>query len=315
MSAPPQPWPDLAAVPLQPTLETLQLWAQVVGKVRMMLTPWENHSWHVTLYVTARGLGTGLVPGGGIAFSMEFDLLGDMLVIRTVAGGEARVPLASGSLASFYHATMASLRRLGIAVKIDPVPCEIADAVAFDADQEHRRYDGDAARLYWRALVEVHRVLQLFRTRFTGKCSPIHLFWGAFDLAVTRFSGRSAPRHPGGAPHMPNSVAREAYCRQVSSAGFWPGDASTGGPCFYSYAYPAPDGFPQAPLSPPAARFDTALGEFLLPYADVASAPDPDETLLAFLQSTYEAAADLGTWDRAALERPQGALGHPPAGS
>lgn len=309
------PWPDLAGLQLEPTLGTLHLWSQVVGKIRMMLTPWENHSWHVTLYVTARGLGTGLIPGGRIPFSMEFDLDAGVLILRATDGAEARVPLGPGSLARFHEAVMAALERIGISVVIDPVPCEIPDALAFQEDREERAYDPVAARVYWRALVQVHRVFQLFRTRFAGKCSPIHLFWGAFDLAVTRFSGRTAPAHPGGAPHMPDSVAREAYCQEVSSAGFWPGDGSTGGPCFYSYAYPPPAGFADAPLAPKTARFDPTLGEYLLSYADMIAAENPDAALLAFLQSTYEAAANLGGWDRAGLERPDGALGHPPQGS
>lgn len=307
-------WPDLSTIDLQPTLETLHLWSQVAGKIRMMLTPWENHSWHVTLYPTARGLGTGIIPGGQISFAIEFDLLADALVVRATDGREARVKLVGQSNAAFHDAVLGAVRSLGVEVCIDPVPCEIPGAIALDEDHAERRYDGDVARAYWRALIEIERVFQLFRTRFVGKCSPIHLFWGAFDLAVTRFSGRAAPRHPGGAPHMPNSVAREAYCQEVSSAGFWPGDPSTGGPSFYSYAYPAPAGFADAAVGPAAARFEPALGEYLLPYSAIVAAADPDAALLDFLQSSYDAAADLGKWDRASLERADGPLGHPPSG-
>jgi hypothetical protein len=204
---------------------------------------------------------------------------------------------------------MAALTELGLAVDIRRMPCEIPDAIAFNEDHAPRAYDPDAARAYWRAMLQVQRVFLLFRSRFVGKCSPIHLFWGSFDLAVTRFSGRDAPRHPGGMPHVPNAVAREAYSREVSSAGFW---AGIDHPAFYSYAYPAPDGFGIAKVEPEAAMFDTQLGEFLLPYDAVRSSADPDAALLAFLQSTYEAAANLAHWERSRLERAQGKLGQCP---
>jgi hypothetical protein len=303
------PWPDLAAFDLRPTTDALHLWSQVVGKVRLMLTPWLNHSWQATFYLSGRGFTTGPIYVGERAFEMEFDLLNDVLRIDSADGEAKRVKLEVQSVAAFYDATMAALAGLGLAVDVYPMPCEIPDAVAFNADHAPRAYDPNGARAYWRAMLQVQRVFLLFRSRFTGKCSPIHLFWGSFDLAVTRFSGRGAPPHPGGMPHVPNAVAREAYCRQVSSAGFWPG---VDRPAFYSYAYPAPNGFDRAKVEPEAAIFDTQLGEFLLPYEAVRTSADPDAALLAFLQSTYEAAADLADWERARLERTQGRLGRLP---
>lgn len=308
-------WPDLAALDLISTMQSLHLWSQVVGKVRLMLTPWENHGWHVPFYLTSRGLATGLIPLEAASASIEFNLLSGSLEISRSDGRIAAVPLRARSVASFYRDTMAALGSVGITVEIDTMPAELPGAVRFEQDLRQREYDADVARTYWQALVETARVFQLFRTRFVGKCSPIHLFWGSFDLAVTRFSGRGAPRHPGGAPHMPNAVAREAYSQEVSSAGFWPNLDSSEGPCFYSYAYPVPDGFAGCIVGPEGARFEATLGEFLLPYEAVRTSADPDAALLAFLQSTYEAAADPAGWDRAALERPTGGLGHPPAGS
>src|SRR6202012_3798625 len=306
------PWPDLAILDLRPTTDALHLWSQVVGKERLMLTPWINHSWHAAFYLSGRGFTTGpIYAQDGRAFEMEFDLLDDLLRINTADGEARRVKLEVQSVAAFYEATMVALTELGVAVEIRPMPCEIPDAVAFPEDHAPRAYDPDTARAYWRAMLQVQRVFLLFRSRFSGKCSPIHLFWGSFDLAVTRFSGRDAPPHPGGMPHVPDAVAREAYCREVSSAGFWPG---IDGPAFYSYAYPAPDGFNLAKVEPAAATFDTQLGEFLLPYEAVRASADPDAALLAFLQSTYEAAANLAAWNREELERPTGPLGKPPDG-
>jgi hypothetical protein len=303
------PWPDLAALDLRPTTDALHLWSQVVGKVRLMLTPWINHSWQATFYLSARGFTTGPIFGDGRAFEMEFDLLSDLLRIDTAEGEARRVKLEVQSVAAFYEATMAALAELGLAVDIHRMPCEIPDAVAFNEDHAPRAYDPDAARAYWRAMLQVQRVFLLFRSRFVGKCSPIHLFWGSFDLAVTRFSGRDAPPHPGGMPHVPDAVAREAYSREVSSAGFWPGIDH---PTFYSYAYPVPDGFDLARVGPEAAMFDTQLGEFLLPYDAVRSSADPDTALLVFLQSAYEAAANLAHWERSRLERAQGQFGRLP---
>lgn len=308
-------WPDLGPLTLGPTLGALHLWSQVVGKVRLMLTPWENHGWHVPLYVTPRGLATGLIPVPGSALTIEFDLVAAELVTRASTGADRRFALGPLSVADFHERTLSAVRGLGIGVAIDPMPVEIADAVRFDEDHEVRGFDPGVALTYWRALVEVHRVFQLFRTRFDGKVSPVHLFWGAFDLAVTRFSGRAAPAHPGGAPFMNDAIAREAYSREVSSAGFWPNLEGDGGPAFYSYAYPSPDGFSERSVRPAEARFDRALGEFVMPYAAVRASADPDAALLDFLQSTYDAAADLAGWDRAMLDRPQGRLGRPPEGS
>lgn len=308
-------WPDLERLPLSPTLKTLHLWTQVIGKVRLMLTPWENHAWHVPFYLSPRGFITGLMAQPGLAVQAEFDLLAEVLILRTTAGDDSSLPLGPGRLSDFYDTALAAFRTAGIEVAIDPMPNELPDGVRFDRDHEMRGFDAAVARQYWRALLEMHRVFQLFRTRFMGKISPIHLFWGAFDLAVTRFSGREAPPHPGGAPFLNDAVAREAYSREVSSAGFWPNLDSSEGPCFYSYAYPMPGGYAAHPVRPAMARFDAALGEFVLPYAAVRASADPDQTLLDFLQTTYEAAADLAGWDRQRLDRDQGLLGKPPVGS
>src|SRR3569832_186728 len=296
---PNNPWPDLAALDLRPTTDALHLWSQVVGKVRLMLTPWINHSWQATFYLSGRGFTTGSIYKDRRAFEIEFDLLSDLLRIDTEAGETRCVKLEAQSVAAFCEATMAALTERGLAVDIHQMPCEIPDAVAFNEDHAQRAYDPVAARAYWRAMLQVQRVFLLFRSRFIGKCSPIHLFWGSFALAVTRFSGRDAPPHPGGMPHVPNAVAREAYSREVSSAGFWPGIDR---PAFYSYAYPAPVCFNVAKVEPEATTFDTRLGEFLLPYEAVRSSADPDTALLAFLQSTYEAAADLAHWERSSME-------------
>jgi Family of unknown function (DUF5996) len=301
-------WPDLSSPALQPTAETLQLLTQIVGKVRLAATPWLNHSWHVTLRVSARGLTTGLIAYEAVGFEMEFDFVVGALVIRISDGGVAGIPLGAGSVADFHKTVLATLASLGLHIKIDGAPNEIADATPFAQDTRFRPYDPEAARAFWRALVQIDRVFSRFRTAFLGKCSPVHFFWGSFDLAVTRFSGRRAPLHPGGVPHLPDRVVREAYSHEVSSAGFWPGGGGVE-PSFYAYAYPAPDGFAAAPVSPAGARFDTALGEFVLPYAEVRAAADPDAALNAFLQSTYEAAADLAHWDRSALECGEGRPG------
>ena len=304
-------WPKLDFQALQPTAETLRLMTQVVGKVRLAHTPWVNHGWHVTLYVSARGLTTSLIPTGASALELEFDFVAGALVIRTTKGEERRVPLGPGPIAGFYAEVMAALAALGAPTAIDPIPNERPEAIPFPLDEAVRPFDAVQAQAFWRALVQVDRVFHRFRTRFLGKVSPVHFFWGSFDLAVTRFSGRRAPLHPGGIPHLPDAVTREAYSHEVSSAGFWPGGGGFDEPAFYAYAYPAPAGFAAAPVAPAAARFDAALGEFLLPYEAVRSAPDPDAALLAFLQSTYEAAADLAKWDRDALECGEGKIGIP----
>ncbi len=305
-------WPALPFEALGPTAETLQLWTQIVGKVRLARTPWVNHSWHVTLYVSARGLTTSLIPNGPAGLELEFDFVSHALAIRTTDGGERRIALRSGGdVAGFYAGVLNTLAALGAPTEIVGFPNEMPTATPFADDHAPRVYDPQAANAFWRAMVQAHRVFQRFRSRFLGKVSPIHFFWGAADLAVTRFSGRRAPLHPGGFPHLPDAVTREAYSHEVSSAGFWPGDASLGGPAFYSYAYPTPAGFAAAKVEPAAARFDQALGEFLLPYEAVRTAPDPDAALLAFLQTTYAAAADLAHWDRAALECEEGEPGRP----
>jgi hypothetical protein len=295
-------WPDLPYAAWKDTAATLHLWTQVIGKIRLALTPWLNHSWHVALYVTARGLTTGPIPYAGGSFQIDFDFLDHVLWIRTSGGDQRQLMLQPIPVAEFYADLMAALRELGVAVDIKTMPCEIADCIPFDHDVLHQSYDADYARRFWRVLASAHEVLSQFRTGFLGKASPVHFFWGSFDLAVTRFSGRCAPRHPGGVPHLPNAVAQEAYSHEVSSAGFWPGGGPVDDAAFYSYAYPAPQGFAAARVRPDAAFFSEALGEFLLPYDAVRSASDPDAALMEFLQSTYDAAADLGRWDRAALE-------------
>jgi len=303
-------WPELDPTTLQPTAETLRLFTQIVGKVRLARTPWINHAWHVTFYVSARGLTTSLIPNGASGLELEFDFTAQALVIRTTEGAERRVLLAAGAVAGFYAEVMDALAAVGAPTVIDAAPNELPVATPFAEDTAHRPYDPAAALAFWRALVQVDRVFHRFRSCFLGKVSPVHFFWGSFDLAVTRFSGRRAPLHPGGVPHLPDAVAREAYSHEVSSAGFWPGGDGLP-PSFYAYAYPAPDGFAAAPVAPAAARFDATLGEFLLPYDAVRGAPDPDAALLAFLQSTYEAAADRAGWDRAALECGEGQIGVP----
>ena len=303
-------WPELPAAAWRDTRETLHLWTQVIGKIRLAQTPWLNHSWHVTLYVTARGLTTGPIPYGGHSFAIEFDFIDHVLAIQTSTGHGARLPLRPVAVADFYAEVIAALGELGLDISIRTMPCEIVGAIPFDQDRTHASYDPDYANRFWRVLASAHEVMSRFRTGFLGKASPVHFFWGSFDLAVTRFSGRRAPMHPGGVPHLPDAVAREAYSHEVSSAGFWPGG---GGPveeaAFYAYAYPAPEGFSAAKVKPEAAYFSAELGEFLLPYAAMRTAADPDQALMEFLTSTYEAAADLAKWDRAALECAMGQAG------
>lgn len=311
MPSPADAWPALPFAALGPTAETLQLWTQIVGKVRLARTPWVNHSWHVTLYVSARGLTTSLIPNGAAALDLEFDFIDHVLAIRTTDGGARRIPLKSGDVAGFYGEVTAALASLGAPTDIVALPNELPTQTPFADDRAPRIYDPAIANAFWRALAQASRVFQRFRSGFLGKVSPIHFFWGAADLAVTRFSRRRAPLHPGGFPHLPDAVTREAYSHEVSSAGFWPGDARLGGPAFYSYAYPVPPGFAAAKVEPAAARFDATLGEFLLPYEAVRTAADPDAALLAFLQTTYAAAADLAHWDRDALECEEGRPGVP----
>jgi uncharacterized protein DUF5996 len=301
-------WPELPTAEWRDTCATLQLWTQIVGKIRLVRTPWLNHSWHVTLYVTVRGLTTSPIPNGERSFQIDFDFLDHVLRLSTSDGVVRQLPLVAQSVASFYAAVMAALKELGIEVTIDEMPNELPDPIRFSEDSKHASYDPDAVRRFYRILVNCDRVFKQFRTGFIGKASPVHFFWGSFDLAVTRFSGRRAPRHPGGVPHLPDAVAQEAYSHEVSSAGFWPGGGAVDYPAFYSYAYPEPAGFRTTKVCPAAAFFSEALGEFILPYNAVRTAADPDKTLLDFLQSTYEAAAVLAKWDRDALEC---ALGRP----
>jgi len=304
-------WPELKHSAWQETQATLQLWTQIVGKIRLMQTPWLNHSWHVTLYVTARGLNTSLIPHGSRSFDIEFDFLDHVLTIAVSDGGLRRLPLRPQSVADFYDSVMTALDDLGVSVKVNDKPCEIPGAIPFTEDRIHTAYDPEYARRFWQVLLQVDRVLKKFRTGFLGKCSPVHFFWGSFDLAVTRFSGRRAPPFTGKAPGVAADVMREAYSHEVSSAGFWPGGNGIDYPAFYSYAYPVPAGFKESPVRPAAAFFSEALGEFLLPYDAVRTAVDPDAALLEFLQSTYEAAARTAGWDRAALECPRGLAGVP----
>jgi len=295
-------WPELPTAAWRDSCETLHLWTQIVGKIRLARTPWLNHSWHVVLYVTARGLTTSPIPDGARSFQIDFDFIDHVLRISASDGQQRQLPLVPLSVAAFYTAVMATLGELGIEVTIDDKPNELPDPIRFGEDHIHASYDPDAAHRFWQILRQADRVFAQFRTGFLGKSSPVHFFWGSFDLAVTRFSGRRAPRHPGGVPNLPDTVAQEAYSHEVSSAGFWPGGGAIDYPAFYSYAYPAPAGFSTARVKPDAAFFSEALGEFVLPYDAVRTATNPDGALLDFLQSTYEAAADAAKWDRAALE-------------
>jgi hypothetical protein len=296
-----EPWPQLPLAPWQDTYATLHRWLQVVGKIRLARMPWINHSWHVPLYISARGLTTGLMPApdGGESFQIELDFIEHRLRIDVTDGRRRELTLEPMTVAAFYTQLFTTLRELAIDVTVNPMPNEIPDATRLDRDAEHASYDADAAHRFWRALVAMEPPFTRFRARFKGKCSPVHFFWGSFDLAVTRFSGRAAPPHPGGVPGLPDWVTREAYSEEVSSAGFWPGGGPMPQPVFYSYAYPTPEGFAQANVEPADAFFSEALGEFVLPYDAVRQAANPDQALLAFLQSTYEAAADAAGWDRA----------------
>lgn len=294
-------WPELPYPAWRDTAATLQLWTQVVGKIRLSLSPWLNHGWQVPLYVTARGLGTSPMPVGHEILEIEFDFIAHLLLVRTSSGEERQLPLQPQSVADFYSRLLTILDDIGIKVVVNEMPNEVADPIRFSEDRIHASYDRDAAHRFWRVLIQVDRVFKLFRSGFLGKVSPVHFFWGSFDLAVTRFSGRPAPMHPGGVPGLPDPVTREAYSHEVSSAGFWPGSDAFPHPAFYSYAYPEPPGFRDATVTP-AASFDAALGEFILPYDAVRQSADPDAMLLDFLITTYNAAADAGRWDRAALE-------------
>jgi hypothetical protein len=290
-------WPPLNYPDWRDTAATLQLWTQIVGKVRLALSPWLNHGWQVPLYVNARGLGTSPIHAGRRIFEIDFDLVDHRLTIRT-ADALRGFELEPMSVATFFRRFMAELGAAGIEVTIDVVPNEVRDPIRFPEDEVHNSYDAVAVNAFWRALVQVDRVLRLFRTGFLGKASPVHFFWGSFDLAVTRFSGRAAPLHPGGVPGLPDAITREAYSHEVSSAGFWPGNDQHPHAAFYSYAYPMPKGFAQATIEPAGAIWSAEMGEWLLAYDVVRTAADPESALLSFLHTTYRAAADLASWDR-----------------
>jgi hypothetical protein len=294
-------WPELVLDQWTETRATLHLWTQIVGKIRLAHTELTNHWWNTPLYLTARGFTTSPMPFDGGVFQIDFDFLDHHLAVVTSDGRSLVIPLYPRTVADFYAELMAGLRVLGAATDVWTMPVEIPDAIPFDVDTTHAAYDAVAVGLFWRQLVAAHGVLTTFRNRFVGKVSPVHLFWGALDLAVTRFSGREAPRHAGGAPPLGGWVVEEAYSHEVSSAGFWPGGGGEGS--FYSYAYPEPPGYAAAPVGPPGAAYGAEAGEFLLPYSAVRTAADPEAVLLNFLEDTYRAAADLGQWDRSHLER------------
>ncbi|NJM74831.1 MAG: hypothetical protein HC852_02505 [Acaryochloridaceae cyanobacterium RU_4_10] len=296
-------WPSLPLAAWQDTYATLHMWTQIVGKIRLALFPKINHWWQSTLYVTPRGLTTASIPYETRNFQISFDFLDRQLQIETSDGLVKRIALAPRSVADFYQTVMSSLSEMGIEVRIWTMPQEVVEPLPFEQDYKHTAYDPEYAQRLWQILVQVDRIMTAFRSRFIGKSSPVHFFWGSFDLAVTRFSGRRAPEHPGGVPNMADWVTREAYSHEVSSCGFWPGGGAVVDPVFYAYAYPAPEGFRDYPVRPKEAFYSTEMQEFILPYEAVRQSGDPDATLLAFLQSTYEAAANLGQWDRSALER------------
>jgi hypothetical protein len=296
------PWPALPLEEWSATNLTFHMWTQIVGKIRLQQSPWWNHSWNTTLYVTSRGLTTSPMPHGLRTFQIDFDLIDHQLIVEKSDGAQFRMQLESQSVADFYADLMDALRRMDLEVHIYARPNEVMDPIPFAHDTTHRSYDPEYVNRFWRALVQSDRVFKIFRGRFIGKCSPVHLFFGALDLAVTRFSGRRAPEHPGGIPNLPDRVTREAYSHEVSSCGFWAGSGSISYPAYYSYAYPEPPGFAKARVRPDRAFYSADLREFILPYDVVREASNPDEVLLEFLQSTYEAAADLGGWNRAELE-------------
>lgn len=296
------PWPELPFRGWQGTCETLHMWLQIAGKIRLKYSPWVNHQWHSTLYVTSRGLTTLSIPHGRHTFQLDFDFFDHELRVSKSDGQTAHLSLEPMSVAAFFHSLTGELNRIGLPVDIHGSPNEVADPIPFAENERDGSYDPEAATRFFHALSKSARVFVDFRSRFVGKCSPVHLFWGAMDLAVTRFSGQRAPEHPGGIPNLPDWVTREAYSHEVSSAGFWPGGASYPEPIFYSYAYPTPDGFAEARTDPEAAQWSDELQEFIMPYEAVRNSETPEADLMAFLESTYKAAAELSGWDRAALE-------------
>ena len=299
----PSTWPSLPLNDWSDTKDTLHLWLQVVGKIRLAQTPPINHSWHTTLYVTSRGVTTSPIPHGERTFQIDLDFIDHQLTIEASDGASGGMALEPQTVAEFYRQLMSELDRLDLRVRIVAKPNELPEVIPFARDTTHRAYDRDAVHRFWQILVESDRVMKTFRSRFIGKCSPVHLFWGAMDLAVTRFSGRPAPTHPGGIPNLPDAVTREAYSHEVSSCGFWGGTPPIDYPAYYAYAYPEPPGFAGASVGPKGAFYSGDFKEFILPYDVVRQSSTPDDTLLEFFQSTYEAAANLARWDRAALER------------
>lgn len=296
-------WPALPLKAWEKTYATLHMWTQIVGKIRLTQSPWVNHSWHVTLYVTAKGLTTGPIPHGSRTFQIDFNFIDHLLIVQSSDGRGSQLALKPQAVAVFYRNLMVEMEKLDLQVGIHRMPNEIADPIRFDEDEIHRGYDGEYAQRFWRILVQVDRVFRTFRAHFAGKCSPVHFFWGSPDLAVTRFSGRRAPRHPGGIPNLPDWVTRDAYSHEVSSIGFWPGGGQIPYAAFYSYTYPEPPGFAATPVQPAGAFYSEGLREFILPYDIVRESDSPDDTLLQFAQATYAAAADLSRWDRGSLER------------
>ncbi len=294
-------WPELRIADWNETCATVHMWTQIVGKIRTVQMPWINHSWHCTLYVTPRGLTTLSMPHGQRSFQIDFDFIDHRLLIQSNDGAQQSINLAPMTVAGFYKQVTVALNGMNLPVQIHGQPNEVDPSIPFASDVEHKSYDAEAMGRLHQALVQTDRVMQQFRAGFRGKVSPVHFFWGSFDLAVTRFSGRTAPEHPGGFPNMPDWITREAYSHEVSSAGFWPGGGDQEA-FFYSYAYPQPEGYAEYPVQPAAASFPQEMGEFVLPYAAVQSSATPDEDLLAFFQSTYEAAAEKAAWDREALE-------------
>ncbi len=303
-------WPELPWREWEATVDTLHLWLQIVGKVRMALTPPLNHWWHTTLYVTSRGLTTSAIPFGRGTFQVDFDFIDHRLAVEDSGGGRFTIPLGPKSVAQFYREFMQGLRGLGIDVRIYTKPVEVARVIDFQVDEEHASYDPAQVHLLWRALVQADLAMKAFQGGFAGKVSPVHLFWGSFDIATSRYSGHPAPLHPGGAPNCPDWVMEEAYSREEVSLGWWPASDEPG-PAFYSYAYPEPDGFKTAPVLPAEAYFDARFGEFLLPYDAIRAATDPGAAVQQFFQATYAAGADLGGWDRHSLE-PNVPPGRPP---
>ena len=295
-------WPELPFSEWRDTYATLHLWTQIVGKFRLVQSPWINHSWHATFYLTARGLTTSPIPYRSTQFEMQFDFVAHTLLIQTAEGITETIELRSRSVADFYGELLSKLRKLRMEIEIHPTPNEMEVAIPFPEDEQHATYDPVFANRFWRILLNADRVFKEFRSRFIGKCSPVHFFWGSFDLAVTRFSGRKAPEHPGQVPHLPDWVAKEAYSHEVSSCGFWPGSVQVPYPAFYAYAYPEPEGFKERKILPDEAFYHPELREFLLPYDVVRTSNTPETTLLNFMQTSYEAGADLGKWDRPSLE-------------